>query len=160
MNEYKYQHEASEALEGRKPLAIIEERKAPRTFGALLELDSPRIILQQGDEGPEVLVGDIRAVNKYRETLRNRGQYRDRFYFQVAVGQVLGYDFLPAPDAPAAEYEAAANGAREWWFSIGLCGCSKCGGPITRTERLQYDAGLARTQPHAEPTTDNVKRWA
>lgn len=136
------------ALGGTKPLAIIERRKAPLTYkwfdeygGVTVGSENVDWHWRDGPEGWEFLVGDPKFIAAFLELEARRSLYSSRFAFQCDMGRLLGYPI-------SEDQDVAERGARAWWLSIGGCGCSKCGGPITAEERIELSAYKARTQPY------------
>ena len=135
--------DALDALEGLAPLAIVERRKAPRTFRYFtndkIRLEDQYrawIHIRTGSEGPELVISQsMDTIRAYVKLIEKSGDY-PRALFQTRLGELLGYSTAKIRE----------------WLNVGWptcqCECSKCGGPITRFtyDRLEEDARKARTQ--------------
>lgn len=140
--------EAQAVMSRTRPLCIVELRKAPATYAWLADMTNNHrepdgvmwnISFHTGDEGKEIVVAENGFFQAYIDLLKRRALYGTRASFLVAMGTLCGY----VQEDPTRESTRVS--AAEWWFSIGGCGCSKCGGPITRREQLTLDAHTART---------------
>lgn len=134
--------DAQAVVRGDKPLAIIEQRKAPGTYDQWSQIyarvistksDTYRkayVYQRVGEEGNEILVARTRAIYlDYLSLLADRWMHA-RKEFQALMGAVLGYD-------------SSDNYA--WYLdpTSMRCECSKCGGTVTPQDRLDHVAWLA-----------------
>jgi hypothetical protein len=126
---------------GAQNFAIVEYRKAPKTFNALLAAglessdDRFEIRYLRGSEGPEIVVARLGFYGAYVDLLDARAGYK-RHEFQIALGTLIGYDH--------ASCQAFARDPVE-------CSCSKCGGVETAADVLERNAWKGRT-------LENVRR--
>jgi hypothetical protein len=144
MSAQQYQ-QLLDTLNGEQNFCIIERRKALELYELLEEMHdwhqffhntrpgrTLEIDWRVGDEGVEWIIGMRGYASAYRDLLARRDEY-SRFNFQIAMGQLLGYNIESCIEFAADPVD---------------CACSKCGGPQTDLDRLDLARWRARGCPH------------
>jgi len=124
--EHKALDQLLDTLEGKQNFCIIEDRKAPKLyeFIGVEHLDILGLSYHEHyndeDETWELIIGKEGYAEPYLELLLSRPKY-ERYEFQIAMGQLLGYDLESCIEFAAQPVD---------------CDCSKCGGPETEEDAI------------------------